>query len=116
MILLAGLPTRTILIETALIGIFATGTDAVQIVGALKRGDAFAALADGAAACPALMVLAALTAGAILVQAALLHALAACADAIQSFGAFKGCCAGAALADRRRGMGEQGAGQQAQAP
>ena len=82
MILLAGLPTRTILIETALIGIFATGTDAVQIVGALKRGDAFAALANIGAGDFALVVLAALPGGTILIETALISIFATGTDAV----------------------------------
>lgn len=99
MVLLAGLSARTILIETALISVFATRANAAQIVGALKRGGALTALANIAAGDFALVLQAALTGGTILIETALIGILAARANAVKTLTTLKRGGAFAALAN-----------------
>lgn len=101
-VIAAALAGRTILIQAALICILAARAAAGEIVGALERRGALAALGDGPAGDSALMILTALPTGTVLIQTALGLRLAARADAAQSLGALKGCRTGSALRDRRR--------------
>jgi hypothetical protein len=99
---LAALASRTILIQAALICILAARAAAGEIVGTLERRRALAALGDGSAGDFALMIQAALPAGAVLIQTALGLRLTARADAAQSLRTLEGCRTSPALRDRRR--------------
>jgi len=98
------LASRAVEIEAALPFGATARAAATEVVAALKRGRAFAALLDIAADDLAGVALATLASGTVRVQTALIVEFAAGADAFQSFAAFEAGRTGPALTEwiRRR--------------